>query len=275
MKILSKIYFYLVFAFLYIPIIVMIVFSFNTTRYRTANFEGFTLKWYEELFKNDEIMEALGVSLSIAVIAAIVSTILGTLAAIGVFAMKGKLRSSIMTVNNIPMVNPEIVTGVSLLLLFVFIYSSVGILKPGYITLLIAHITFCVPYVLLSVLPKLRQMNPNLYEAALDLGCHPVRAFFKVVMPEIMPGIITGLIMSFTLSLDDFVISYFTSGSSIQTLPLLIYSMTKKNVKPTIFALSTLMFAVIFVLLLAVNIKQIKDAAGKSKNKKLKGELVK
>jgi len=275
MKIFSKIYFGLVFAFLYIPIVVMIVFSFNSTRYRTAEFDQFTLKWYKELFQNDQIMEALGVSMSVAILAALVSTVLGTLAAVGIFSMKNKMRSVVMTVNNIPMVNPEIVTGVSLLLLFVFIYNTTGFLKPGYMTLLIAHITFCVPYVLLSVLPKLRQMNPNLYEAALDLGCHPVKAFFKVVVPEITPGIVTGMVMAFTLSLDDFVISYFTCGSSVQTLPLLIYSMTKRNVKPTIFALSTLMFAIIFILLLAVNFKQIKQAAGSSKSTKKERVLVK
>lgn len=275
MKIFSKIYFGLVFAFLYIPIVVMIVFSFNSTRYRTAEFDQFTLKWYKELFQNDQIMEALGVSMSVAILAALVSTVLGTLAAVGIFSMKNKMRSVVMTVNNIPMVNPEIVTGVSLLLLFVFIYNTTGLLKPGYMTLLIAHITFCVPYVLLSVLPKLRQMNPNLYEAALDLGCHPVKAFFKVVVPEITPGIVTGMVMAFTLSLDDFVISYFTCGSSVQTLPLLIYSMTKRNVKPTIFALSTLMFAIIFILLLAVNFKQIKQAAGSSKSTKKERVLVK
>lgn len=257
MKILSKVYMALIFIFLYAPIVIMIVFSFNSTRYRTAVFDEFTFMWYKELFKNDQIINSFIVTMVVAVLAAIISTVIGTTAAVGIYSMKKRARSVLMTINNVPMVNPEIVTGVSLLLLFVFIYNKTGLLKPGFVSLLLAHITFCVPYVLLSVLPKLRQMNPNLYEAALDLGCNPLTAFSKVVIPEILPGIISGMIMAFTLSLDDFVISYFTSGSSVQTLPVLIYSMTKKNVRPTIFALSSIMFAIVFLLLLAVNLGQI------------------
>lgn len=163
-----------------------------------------------------------------------------------------------MNVTNIPMMNPEIVTGVSFMLLFVFIYNRTGLLKPGMLTLVLSHTTFCLPYVVLSVLPKIRQMDPNLYEAAQDLGCNPARAFFKVVLPEIMPGIITGMMMSFTMSIDDFVISYFTSGTT-QTLPIAIYSMTRKLVSPEINALSTLLFGAILFLLIAINLRQVKE----------------
>ena len=169
-----------------------------------------------------------------------------------------------MNLTNLPMINPEIVTGVSLMLLFVFIYDKFGILKPGIITLTLSHITFCLPYVVLSVLPKLRQMDKNLYEAAIDLGCHPIRAFFKVVLPEIIPGIVSGMVLSFTLSIDDFVISYFTSGTT-QTLPLAIYSMTRKIVSPEINALSTILFISVLVLLLLINVGQIKDIKSKER----------
>lgn len=169
-----------------------------------------------------------------------------------------------MNLTNLPMINPEIVTGVSLMLLFVFIYDKFSILKPGIITLILSHITFCLPYVVLSVLPKLRQMDKNLYEAAIDLGCHPIRAFFKVVLPEIIPGIVSGMVLSFTLSIDDFVISYFTSGTT-QTLPLAIYSMTRKIVSPEINALSTILFISVLVLLLLINVGQIKDIKSKER----------
>lgn len=169
-----------------------------------------------------------------------------------------------MNLTNLPMINPEIVTGVSLMLLFVFIYDKFGILKPGIITLILSHITFCLPYVVLSILPKLRQMDKNLYEAAIDLGCHPIRAFFKVVLPEIIPGIVSGMVLSFTLSIDDFVISYFTSGTT-QTLPLAIYSMTRKIVSPEINALSTILFISVLVLLLLINVGQIKDIKSKER----------
>lgn len=266
MKHLQRLYTAIIFIFLYAPIVVMIVFSFNSTRYRTANFEEFTLKWYEELFKNETIMNSLFLTLTVAVLAAVVATVIGTMAAVGMYSMNKRMRAILMTANNIPMVNPEIVTGVSMLLLFVFIYEKTGLFQPGFLTLLLSHITFCIPYVILSVLPKLRQMNPNIYEAAMDLGCTPMQSFFKVVLPEITPGIVTGAIMAFTLSLDDFVISYFTGGSQAQTLPVTIYSMTKKNVKPTVFALSTLLFAAVFILLLAINVGQIAGANKKSKN---------
>lgn len=265
MKILSKIYNFIIFAFLYSPILVLIVFSFNKAKSQ-SRWTGFSLKWYENLFDNSEILEALKITLEIALLSAIIATIIGVLSALGIFAMNGKLRKTFLAVNNIPMVNPEIVTGISLMLLFVFIYRSIGILQPGFTTLLIAHITFCIPYVILQVMPKLRQLDPRLFEAALDLGCPPVRAFFKVMLPEIMPGVLTGALMAFTMSLDDFVISYFNSGSSAQTLSVLIYNMVKKPITPEINALSTLMFGTILILLVVINIRQVHDM-NKLKNK--------
>lgn len=259
MKILSKIYSALVFVFLYAPIVVLVIFSFNdTTTSSRTKFSGFTLKWYQQLFEDSLIMEALRNTLIIAVVAAIVSTILGTLAAIGINNMKKTPKKIMLNITNFPMVNPDIVTGVSLMLLFVFAVSLLNLKSLGMATLIIAHITFCLPYTILSVLPKLRQMNPNLYEAAQDLGCPPVKAFFKVVLPEIVPGIVTGMIMAFTLSIDDFVISYFCSGTT-QTLPIYIYSMTRKRISPEINALSTVLFAVILVLLVVINLRQSKD----------------
>ncbi len=258
MKTLSRIYNTIIFAFLYSPIIVLIVYSFNDSRSR-VKWGGFTLDWYKELFSNELIMDALWLTLEIAVLAAIFSTLIGTLAAVGIYSMNGRLRTLMMGVNNIPMVNPEIVTGISMMLMFVAIYRATGLLQPGFLTLLLAHITFCIPYVVLQVMPKLRQMNKHMYEAALDLGCRPVRAFFRVVLPEIMPGIITGALMAFTMSLDDFVISYFNAGSTAQNLSVTIYSMTKKPITPEINALSTLMFGTVLILLLVVNIRQARD----------------
>ena len=258
MKTLSKIYNGIIFTFLYAPIVVLIVYSFNNSTHR-VRWGGFTFKWYGELFHNELIMEALWVTLQIAVLSAIIATVIGTLAAMGIYRMNGKLRNLMMGINNIPMVNPEIVTGISMMLMFVAIYRATGFLRPGFMTLLLAHITFCIPYVVLQVMPKLRQMNKHQYEAALDLGCRPVQAFFKVVLPEIMPGVITGALMAFTMSLDDFVISYFNSGASAQNLSVTIYSMTKKPVTPEINALSTLMFGAVLFLLLVVNIRQVRD----------------
>ena len=254
MKIVSKIYTALIFVFLYAPILVLIVFSFNDTETSSRTvFSGFTLRWYERLFQDRYILEALLNTLIIAVVSAVCATVLGTMAAVGINRMKRLPGKIMMNITNFPMVNPEIVTGVSMMLLFVAAVSLFG----G-ASLIIAHITFCLPYVILSVLPKLRQMNPNLFEAAQDLGCPPVRAFFKVVLPEIMPGIVTGMIMAFTLSIDDFVISYFTSGTT-QTLPIYIYSMTRKRISPEINALSTVLFACILVLLVIINVRQARD----------------
>lgn len=252
----SRIYMFLIFFFLYAPILVLIVFSFNDTETASRTvWSGFSLKWYQRLLEDRLILEALRNTLIIAAVTAVAATVLGTVAAIGINAMKKLPRRVMMNITNFPMVNPEIVTGVSLMLLFVFAVGLMGGRSLGMGSLIMAHITFCLPYVILSVLPKLRQMNPSLYEAAQDLGCPPVRSFFKVVLPEITPGIVTGMIMAFTLSIDDFVISYFTSGTT-QTLPIYIYSMTRKRVSPEINALSTVLFAVVMGLLLVVNLRK-------------------
>lgn len=266
MKILSRIYTGLIFLFLYAPIVVLIVFSFNQSKSRSV-WKGFSLRWYENLFRDHNILEALWTSIEVAVIAAIVSTVIGTAAAVGLKKMNKGLRSVMLTLNNIPMVNPDIVTGISMMLLFVAVFGATGLFRPGFGTLVAAHITFCIPYVILSVMPKLNQMNPSIYEAAQDLGCPPLKAFFKVVIPEIMPGIITGMMMAFTLSLDDFVISYFTSGSTAQTLPMVIYSMTKRRISPKINALSALMFVIVLTLLVVINIRQIREATRKQNEK--------
>lgn len=258
MKTLSRIYNGLIFLFLYAPIAVLIFFSFNSSRSR-VKFTGFSLKWYMELFGDREILNALWITLSVAILSTIVATVIGTAAAVGIQGMNSKLRTVFMAVNNIPMVNPEIVTGISMMLLFTFIYQTTGLLQRGYATLLISHITFCIPYVVLQVMPKLRQMNRHMFEAALDLGCRPLSAFFKVMLPEIMPGVITGALMAFTMSLDDFVISLFTSGAEAQNLSVTIYSMVKRRVTPEINAMSTLIFGTVLVLLILVNVLQIRD----------------
>lgn len=257
MKAFNKLYTFLVFLFLYAPIFLLVIFSFNNSKSRSV-WSGFTFKWYAKLFENSAILSSFYNTLIIAAVASILATVLGTIAAIGIMGTKKFYKKLIMNITNIPMINPEIVTGVSLMLLFVFIYNRTGLIKPGMLTLIISHTTFCLPYVVLSVLPKLRQMDPNLYEAAQDLGCSPVKAFFKIVLPEITPGIITGLMMSFTMSIDDFAISYFTSGTT-QTLPIAIYSMTRKMVSPEINALSTLLFGTIMFLLVIINLRQLKE----------------
>lgn len=268
MKLKSKIYTGLMFLFLYAPIIVLIVYSFNDSPTGSRSvWGGFTLKWYQKLFEDRLILEALRNTLIIAVFASVFATVLGTAAAIGINSMKKLGKKVMMNVTNFPMVNPEIVTGVSMMLLFVFAVSLLGGRSLGMGTLIMAHITFCLPYVILSVLPKLRQMNPNLYEAAQDLGCSPIKAFWKVVMPQILSGIITGAIMAFTLSVDDFVISYFTSGTT-QTLPIYIYSMTRKRISPEINALSTIMFAAVMVLLLLANFPRKKNSKKLAKGEK-------
>lgn len=255
MKIVSKIYTALVFVILYIPIIVLMLFSFNSTS-NTGSLTGLSLYWYKELFNSPDTFNALKNTLVLAVSAATLSTIIGTAAAVGISKFKSKIyKSAILSLTNIPMMNPDIVTGISMMLLFVFFGNLIELEeKLGFFTLLIAHVTFCLPYVILSVRPKILQMNKALPEAAMDLGCTPIQSFFKVELPNIFSGVISGFIMAFTLSLDDFVISYFTTGNDFQTLPLLIYSMTKKEVKPDIYALSTLMIVAVTVLLLLSNI---------------------
>lgn len=264
MKKFAKIYLALVMMFLYVPIFVLIVFSFNTTKSRSV-MSGFTFDWYIKLFKNEIIMSSLMNTIIIAVLASIVSTILGTAAAVGIKNMKKVPKAIVLNITNFPIINPEIVTGVSLMLLFVFFAARMNF-EFGFVTLLIAHITFDVPYVILNVMPKLNQMDPFLYEAAQDLGCNPLKAFFKVVLPEIMPGVVSGFLISFTFSLDDFIISYFTCGSSMQTLPVTIYSMTRRKVSPEINALSTIIFFTVVVILVIKNIIEIKS------NAKEKGE---
>ncbi|MBQ6944056.1 MAG: ABC transporter permease [Ruminococcus sp.] len=263
MKKLGKAYLALVLFFLYIPIFVLIVFSFNETKSRSV-FSGFTLDWYIRLFNNRIIISSLVNTIIIACVSSIVSTVLGTFAAIGINSMRKVPKRVVMGITNMPIINPEIVTGVSLMLLFVFFAARMN-LEFGFVTLLIAHITFNVPYVILNVMPKFNQMDPHIYEAAQDLGCSPFKAFRKVVLPEIMPGVISGFLMSFTYSLDDFVISYFTSGSTSQTLPITIYSMTRRKVSPEINALSTLIFISVVIILIVKNIieKKALKKAGK------------
>ena len=252
MKKLSKLYIGVIMIFLYLPILVLIVFSFNDTKSRSV-FTGFTFEWYQKLFHNELIMTSLVNTLIVAVVASLIATILGTVACIGISRMRKGPKTVVMQVTNIPIMNPEIVTGVSLMLLFVFFAARMH-LEFGFITLIIAHITFDVPYVVLNVMPKFRQMDANLYEAAQDLGSGPVRSFFKVVLPEIMPGVISGFLMAFTFSLDDFIVSYFTSGSTAQTLPITIYAMTRRKVSPEINALSTIIFVVVLAILIVKNI---------------------
>ncbi len=256
MKILSRIYIALIIFFLYAPVAVMIVFSFNSGD-SVWVFEGFSLDWYKGLIFNTTMLEALKNTVILAILSAVFSTILGTAAAVGIHGMTNKLSKRLaMTVTNIPMMNADIVTGISLMLLFIFFGKIFGSDESlGFITVLIAHITFNLPYVILSVIPKLRQTDNNLKEAALDLGCTPLQSFFKSVLPSISTGVYTGFIMAFTLSLDDFVISYFTCGH-YQTLPIVIYNMTKKTVNPDVYALSTIVFITVFALLVLYNFAQ-------------------
>ncbi|MBE5804171.1 MAG: ABC transporter permease [Clostridiales bacterium] len=246
-KFLKKFYLGIILVFLYIPIVVLIIQSFNAGKSR-AKWEGFSFRWYGELFADASIMNALQVTLSIAVLAMIISTVLGTLAAIGIYSMKKRPQAMMMTLTNLPNTMPDIVTGISLMLLFIFTKVD-----RGYMTMLLAHITFDVPYVILSVMPKLKQMNKHCYEAALDLGATPTYALTHVIIPECKQGIITGAMLAFTLSLDDFTISYFTTSPLVQNLSTLIYSKARIGIEPTLNALSALMFVALLILLLIVN----------------------
>lgn len=246
-NILQKIYIALILIFLYAPIVTLIVLSFNGSRTR-AKWGGFTLKWYSALFQNRDIMQALFNTLLIALIASLVSTIIGTIACIAIMNLKKKSRAIVMGITNIPMINAEIVTGISLMLLFI----SLG-LRFGLGTILLSHITFCIPYVILSVMPRMQQMNPYTYEAALDLGAGPVYGFFKVVFPDILPGVLSGFLMAFTMSLDDFIITHFTKGAGVDTLSTKIYTEVKKGIKPEMYALSTIIFLTVLILLFLVN----------------------
>lgn len=254
----SKLYMGLIFAFLYAPILVLIVFSFNESKSR-ALFTGFTFKWYRQLFENELIMTSLFNSLLMAFCSSVIAAIVGTMAAVGISNMGKKSRAAIMNVTYLPVLNPEIVTGISMMLLFVW-FKNVFHIPMGFVTVLIAHVTFCLPYVILNVLPKLRQMDQNLFEAALDLGCTPIQAFFKVVLAQIMPGILSGFMMAFTFSLDDFVVTYFTAGNGFKMLPTTIYAMVRKKVNPQINALSTIIFLIVLTLLIIMNVVEAKRA---------------
>lgn len=250
---LANIYSFLIYAFLYIPIAVLIIFSFNDSKYR-GNWSGFTFRWYQELFADPDIMSALYTTFVVAITASVIATIIGTITAVGIHSLKPKYKKIFINLTYIPMISPDIVIGISLLTLFVIMK-----LNLGYVTLILAHITFNIPYVIFAVLPKLQQLDPHLEEAALDLGATPSQAFFKVILPEITPGILTGALMAFTLSLDDFMVSFFTTGSGVATLSIKIYSMTKRGVSPTINALSSIMFIVLLTIMFIVQIRQNRE----------------
>lgn len=259
MKRFNKIFTFLVFLFLYIPMILLVVSSFNQGT-DMAVWKGFTFSQYGELFRDRSLLRLLGNSVLVAILSSLIATILGTMAALGIHAMRGRMRRIVLGVTNIPLTNPEIVTGVALALLFAFAGTMLKINSIlGFWTLLIAHVTFNLPYVILSVMPKLVQMDPDLAEAAQDLGCTPFQAFTKVIIHEILPGIVSGALMAFTMSLDDFVISYFVTGSDFVTLPVEIYNYTKKPIQPKIYALFALMFGVILLLMVAMNLLQLRD----------------
>ena len=248
----------LIFIFLYIPMAVLVVASFNTGK-NITHFDGFTFQQYAKLFRDDGLLELLRNSLTVSVLASLIATAFGTVAAVGINGLNPRLRKAAMSLTNIPMTNPDIVTGVSLSLLFVFIGTKLLGQRNSltFWTLLIAHVTFNLPYVILNVMPKLKQMDDRLVNAAMDLGCTRVQAFFKVTIHEIMPGVISGAIMAFTMSLDDFVISYFVTGLDFVTLPVEIYSYTKKPIQPKIYAMFTLLFLLIFVLMVISNVIQL------------------
>ena len=279
--ILSRLFVAVMFLFLYAPIFVLIVFSFNDSK-SNAVWGGFTLDWYRELLGNRTVLTALQTTLEVSILATLIATVVGTAAAIGFSSMKRRPRNLCLTVNNIPLTNADIITGVSMMLLFVFagqvLADFSGWLNAqewavnanlwfdfsfnlGFVTLLIAHITFDIPYVIVSVLPKLHQLDPNLAEAAMDLGATRWTAFRKVILPELMPGIVNGMLIAFTMSIDDFVISYFTAGSQASTLSMVVYSMVRRRVSPEINALSTLMFVAVLLLLVVINLRQARQDA--------------
>ncbi|MBR6503840.1 MAG: ABC transporter permease [Firmicutes bacterium] len=271
MKTWAKTYLGVFLTFLYAPIFVLILFSFNNSKGRT--FTGFTGKWYVQLFSDASVLDAMFTTLVVAFVAATVATVMGTAAAIGINNMEGRMRSSVMSMTYLPIINPEIIVGVSFMLLFVVaknILNSVGIpFQFGWITLIVAHITFNVPYVILSVLPKLRQMDASLMDAAMDLGCNHWQAFTKVIIHEIKPGIVSGFLMAITFSVDDFVVSYFTTGAKHQTLSVLIYAMTKKRVSPEINAISTLLFGVVLTVLVIINMMERRNLEKRKKARRL------
>ena len=280
----NRLFIGLVFLFLYAPIFVLIVFSFNASNSRSI-WAGFSLHWYVELFQDQQILDALYTTLAVSLLAALIATVAGTFSAIGFYNMRRRWRTPLMTINNIPMVNADIVTGVSLCLFFVaafglweqaasWLNDSLGTALPerlylGFGTMLIAHIMFNIPYVILSVMPKLRQMDKNLVDAAQDLGCTWMQAFWKVVVPEIKPGIVNGLLIAFTMSVDDFVISYFTAGSSTANLAMRIYAMTKKRISPEVNAVSTLLFVAVLTLLIIINVREARQEKAEARRASL------
>lgn len=250
----KKIYLGMILFFMYAPILVLMVFSFNDSPSR-AHWGGFSLRWYQELFRDPNILMALTNTLTIALFSSIIATAIGTVAALGIDTLGRRTKSVVIGITNLPVFNPEIVTGVSLMLLFLFAIRTAGFGSMGYITLLLAHVSFNVPYVILSVMPRLRRLDGNVYEAAMDLGAPPLVAFWKVVVPEIRPGIVTGAMLAFTLSVDDFVVSFFTTGSGVSNLSILIFSMARRGVNPRINALSTIIFVTVMLLLYLINLR--------------------
>ena len=246
----KRFYLFIIFLFLYIPIFTLMVYSFNESK-TMGKWTGFSLKWYKELFSNDRLMSALYYTILIAILASVIATIIGTISALAISQMNGKLKALILNINYLPVLNPDIVTGIALMSLFIFLNFNFG-----FVTMLLAHITFDIPYVILSVLPKLKQLPENTLDAATDLGATPLYTFWKVVIPQIKSGIFSGFLMAFTMSIDDFVISFFTTGPGVTNLSIEIYSMARRGIKPEINALSTLMFITVLALLLIVNKKQ-------------------
>ena len=261
-KILSKIYMVLIIAFFYLPILYTVVFSFNSGRSLTR-FDGFSLRWYEKMFSDANMMKAIFYTIIIALLATAISTVVGTIAAIGLSNCRKLVRGAMEQVNNLPLTNPDIVTAIGLLMFF----SMLG-LEKGFTTMLLAHVMFCIPYVMLSVMPKLRSLDPNLADAALDLGATPWQALTKVIVPQIMPGIVSGALVAFTMSFDDFIISYFVTGNGVNNISILVYNMSKR-VNPSINALSTLIILIITAVLVLINvIPMFKEWSDKRKKEK-------
>lgn len=257
-KFLKRFYLVIMFIFLYAPILVLMVLSFNSSKYM-SKWTGFSLKWYQQMFSSNLIMSALRTTLIIAFVSALIATVIGTIACIGINNMKKVPRTLILGVNNIPLMNADIVTGISLMLCFIAFGVSLG-----FGTVLVAHITFNIPYVVLSVMPKMKQTEKSTYEAALDLGASPLYAFWKVIFPDILPGILSGFLLAFTMSLDDFIITHFTKGAGINTLSTLIYSEVRKGIKPSLYALSTIMFLAVLILLIIANLPKRKTTKGET-----------
>jgi len=254
MMALKKMYLGLILFFMYAPIMILVIFSFNAASSRN-NWGGFTLDWYVRLFNDPDIMRSLRITILVAVFSTVLSVIIGTLAALSLERIGRRKRKAIMAVSNLPVMMPDIITGITLMILFMFVFRFLGFGNLGFGTLLLAHVIFNVPYVILSVMPKLRQLDPNLYEAALDLGSSPTRAFWQIILPQIWPGVVTGAMLAFTLSIDDFMVSFFTTSPAVENLSMRIFSMTRRGVDPRINALSTIIFVVIMIMLFLINLR--------------------